>query len=306
MAQFDLKQFYQELDRHYAAHDNAATEQFLSASREKARLAGAPLPFNDSCPSCVPPIEPNMDYICVLNEQACFYRGLSRFEECLEAFSAAQEELEQLYRTDTREYGVLLLNKAGAYRYMGDTEQALAHFRKAQRILEAHADTPVGTLAGLYNNIGLLSLDLHQDEEAERCFHRALDLLRQTQAHQVELATTYNNIAFLISARGQYAEAAETIQAALEILSRLDDGLNAHYPAALNTRGALLYRTGEYAGALSDFALAAEKTEIIYGKNVEYASACANCAAACRALGRQAEADVWQARADACGKERRA
>ena len=164
----------------------------------------------------------------------------------------------------------------------------------------------MGTLAGLYNNIGLLSLDLHQDEEAERCFHRALDLLRQTQAHQVELATTYNNIAFLLSARGQYAEAAETIQAALEILSRLDDGLNAHYPAALNTRGALLYRTGEYAGALSDFALAAEKTEIIYGKNVEYASACANCAAACRALGRQAEADVWQARADACGKERRA
>ena len=51
MAQFYLKQFYQELDRHYAAHDNAATEQFLSASREKARLAGAPLPFNDSCPS---------------------------------------------------------------------------------------------------------------------------------------------------------------------------------------------------------------------------------------------------------------
>ena len=89
----------------------------------------------------------------------------------------------------------------------------------------------------------------------------------------------------------------------MEILSRLDGGLNAHYPAALNTRGALLYRTGDYAGALSDFALAAEKTEIIYGRNVEYGAACANCAAACRALGRADEADAWQARADACGGE---
>ncbi|MGN0772781.1 MAG: tetratricopeptide repeat protein [Candidatus Ventricola sp.] len=305
MAQFDLKQFYQELDRHYAAHDNAATEQFLCASREKARLAGAPLPFNDSCPSCVAPIEPNMDFICVCNEQACFYRGLSRFEACLEAFSAAQEELEQLYLTDTREYGVVLLNKAGAYRYMGDAEQAMALFQQARRILEAHSDTPAGTLAGLYNNIGLLSLDLHREEDAERCFHQALALLERTQDHQVELATTYNNIAALYSTRRQYQEAADAVRSSVEILSRLDDGLNAHYPAALNTRGALLYRLGDFEGALSDFALAAEKTEIIYGRNVEYAAACANCAAACRALARADEAAAWQAQSDACGRERR-
>lgn len=83
MAQFDLTDFYKRLDGFYDAHDLIAIEQFLKDSREKAQAAGAPLPFNDSCPSCAPAVEPNMDYICVCNEQACFYRGLSRFEECL-------------------------------------------------------------------------------------------------------------------------------------------------------------------------------------------------------------------------------
>ena len=37
---FDLNRFYRQLDEHYAAHDNAATEQFLKSSRSQAYQQG--------------------------------------------------------------------------------------------------------------------------------------------------------------------------------------------------------------------------------------------------------------------------
>ena len=93
---FDISRFYQDLDACYGNHDNAATEAFLKKSRDVADRAGAPMPVNTGCPSCVTPLEPNWAYVSVCNEMACFYRGLSRFSESLEVFELAQKELESV------------------------------------------------------------------------------------------------------------------------------------------------------------------------------------------------------------------
>ena len=108
---FDLNRFYRQLDEHYAAHDNTATEQFFKDSRQKAYQDGLADPLPAGCPSCAPPIKPNMAYVSVCNEMACFYRGLSRFQDSLDAFAQAQEELESLCLQNTAEYATILLNK---------------------------------------------------------------------------------------------------------------------------------------------------------------------------------------------------
>ena len=121
---FDLNQFYRKLDEHYAAHDNTATEQFLKASRSQAYQEDLAGPLPEGCPGCAPPLKPNMPYVSVCNETACFYRGLSRFQESLDAFTLAQEELEALYLQNTVEYAYGCANCAAACEKLGRMEDA--------------------------------------------------------------------------------------------------------------------------------------------------------------------------------------
>lgn len=290
---FDLKKFYQELDEHYAAHDNEATERFLKSSRSRAYQEGLADPIPTGCPSCAPPLEPNMPYVSVCNEMACFYRGLSRFQDSLDCFTLAQEELETLYLQNTPEYATILLNKAGTYRYMGDLDNALDHFSRSARILSTDNKGKPDVLAGLYNNIGLVWLDKKDPKKALSYFQKALPLVSADENLIVEQGTTWNNLAAAYNALGRREEADEAIQNSVSILSGLDCGVNPHYPAALNTRGTFAYQAGNYKQALCDFTEALEKTRLVYGENIEYAYACGNCAAVCSQMGRKEDADRW-------------
>lgn len=290
---FDLNQFYRQLDEHYAAHNNAATEQFLKDSRTRAYQEGLADLLPSGCPSCATPLEPNMAYVSVCNEMACFYRGLSRFQDSLDTFALAQKELESLYLQNTAEYATILLNKAGTFRSMGDLDGALEHFSRAARILEADRKGSPRVLAGLYNNIGLVYLDQKNPSEALSYFSRALPMVSENPEQMVEQGTTWNNLAVAYDALGQRARADEAVNHAVAILSGLDGGTNPHYPASLNTRGTFSCRAGRYEEALKDFKEALEKTKLVYGENMEYAYGCHNCAMVCKKLGREEDSRMW-------------
>lgn len=295
---FDLQKFYRELDESYAALDRNATEAFLLASRETAYASCQPELLRDGCPACAPQVSPNGALIAVCNELACFYRGLSRWEESLEAFTQAQEELDQYYQNDTVQYATILLNKAGTYRYMGKPQQALTLFRQAEAILNRQENAPSGVLAGLYNNTGLALLDLKQPLQALEHFRKALPLLSDS-ASIVEQGSTWNNMAATYRALGQLNNAVEAMDRSISILEKLDCGRNPHYPAALNTRGICHYHQSDYEAALRDFTAALQITALVYGENIEYAYGCDNCAAVCSKLGRSEDARSWQDKADA-------
>lgn len=296
---FNLQAFYRELDESYAALNRNATEAFLLESRSKAMAAGQPELLRDGCPACAPQLEPNNALIAVCNELACFYRGLSRWQESLDAFTEAQEELEQYYRNDTVQYATILLNKAGTYRYMGQPQQALELFDRSETILSRIPDAPVGVLAGLYNNAGLALLDLGRPQEALERFQKALPLIEGDVASIVEQGSTWNNIAAAYRGLGRLSPAVKAMDRSIAILEKLDCGRNPHYPAALNTRGICQYQQGAYEAALADFTAALEITVLVYGENIEYAYGCDNCSAVCRKLGRPEEAQAWLNKANA-------
>lgn len=296
---FDISAFYQQLDQSYAALNREATETFLLESREKARFSCQPELLRDGCPACAPQLSPNNALIAVCNELACFYRGLSRWQESLDAFTEAQEELERYYQTESTQYATILLNKAGTYRYQKQPQQALELFEQAQKILSRQLDAPRGVLAGLYNNTGLALLDLSRPQEALEQFRQALDLIQNDAASIVEQGTTWNNFAAAYRSLGQPDKAVEAMDRSIAILEKLDCGRNPHYPAALNTRGICHYRQGAYKAALADFTAALEITALVYGQNIEYAYGCDNCAAACSKLGQTQQAKAWQDKANA-------
>ena len=140
---FDINKFYADLDAHYARYDNAATEQFL---KDSLAMSEEYMIIPSSCGSCDDHCdrtgEEKYDQlsdhekewiincsdtrIAVLNEMACFYRGLSQWDKCLTAFDAVKAELEIRGMQNNSAYAVVILNMAGALRLMGKFEEALA------------------------------------------------------------------------------------------------------------------------------------------------------------------------------------
>ena len=290
---FDLQEFYRQLDEHYASLDRNATEAFLLESRKKAQAAGQPELLRDGCPACAPQLTPNGALIAVCNELACFYRGLSRWEQSLEAFTQAQQEMEQYYQNDSVQYATILLNKAGTYRYMGQPQQALELFEHSEKILSSLESVPESVLAGLYNNTGLALLDLRRPQEALERFRQALPLVEENHASIVEQGSTWNNLAAAYRNLGRIPEAIEAMDRSIAILEKMDCGRNPHYPAALNTRGICHYQQGDYKAALADFTSALKITALVYGENIEYAYGCDNCSAVCKKMGLAEEAQAW-------------
>lgn len=295
---FDQNAFYQELERHYARRDNHETERFLLDMAERTRglhdVSILPL----SCPSCVETPEINLEYICVCNETACFYRGISRWESSLYFFDEALAELERFSRKDTGNYAVILLNKAGTLRLMGRLEEALCAFKKAEAFFRKDPSRNGYFLASVHNNMALVYQDQSLPEQAAGYLELALSELPSAAETREERAVSLNNLAAIYEKLGNYEAAEQTVEKSISILKNLDGGRNAHYPTALNTAALIRYRRNDYAKAADAFREALEKTEQIYGKDMDYANGCLNLADALYKLDEPEKAALYTEEAE--------
>ena len=313
---FDVKAFYENLDQYYARYDNAATEQFLKDSLEEAESY---MIIPSHCCSC----DDHLDHtpeeeaealtdeekqwilecsdsrVAVLNEMACFYRGISEFDKSLKCFRTVEEELRARGLENNSAYAVVILNLAGALRLMGRLDEALDTFRQAETILLNSKNTDDYELAGLYNNTGLVYQDMGKLELAAENFEKALTYLVKVPDNDAEIATNHANLAVTYYNLGKAEEAERCLDKAIDMFKDLDGGMNPHYAGALNTKAAVAYRSGRFEEAASLFVTAAEKTKLIFGESKDYALLCRNASAAFAQNGDIANADKYAAIADA-------
>lgn len=292
----EIEKFYEELDKAYSTNDLKEIERFLLERRwyfyEQGQLELMPR----SCAACVPEPQPNLDFVSVCNELACFYRGLSRWKESMDNFTGAVNELKRFHLDDTPNYAMVLLNMAGTCRLMGEKEKALENFTQAEEIFKGNGVDNPYVYASLYNNIALVYQDMGESDSALKYLLLALENIEKTPENVTELGSTCNNLAALYISKNEPDKAHEYVERAISALRQAGD--EAHYPAALNTRGTLSFRSGDYAAALEDFSAALELTERVYGKSVEYISGCENCARACDKLGDAQRAAQYRQNAD--------
>ncbi len=308
---FDINGFYNELDEYYGRYDNAATEKFLKDSLAKVEEY---MIIPSSCSSCQDHsdktaeekyeeftdvekkwiIECSDARIAVLNEMACFYRGVSNWEACIAAFDDVKSEMEMRGLEKSNEYAVVILNMAGAYRLMGKFDEALAAFKGAADIMDANGDATDYEYAGLYNNTGLVYQDMGDMDKAAEHFEKALTYLVKVPDNDAEIATNQANLAVAYYNAKKHDKAMECLDKALSIFETLDGGLNPHYAGALNTKAVMLFNTGDAKGAAENFEKAAEKTKLIFGENKDYVTACRNCSFAYEKLGDGEKAEKYK------------
>ena len=307
---FDIKKFYEDLDAHYARYDNAATEQFLKDSLAESEEF---MIIPSSCSSCEDhcdrtgeeKYEQLSDHekewiincsdtrIAILNEMACFYRGISQWDKSIAAFEAVKEELENRGLQNNSAYAVVILNMAGAYRLMGKFDTALEAFKKAETIMLSAKSTSDYEFAGLYNNTGLVYQDTNDLAKAAECFEKALTYLEKVPDNDAEVATNRANLAVTYYNSGNREKAIECLDKAIAIFETLDGGLNPHYAGALNTKAVMLFQSGKVEEAANTFVSAIEKTKLIFGENKEYAIGCRNVSLAFTQLGDTEKADYY-------------
>lgn len=201
-----IEQFYKELNRHYAAGNIDAVEQFLHKSGRHYR----------PCCGGFNPI-----YLAVLSELGSFYRGTSRYAASVEAFTAAGRIIEEFIGPESVEYATNINNLAGTYRLMGENDKSINLFNQAFEIYRTTIGTDNYLYASALNNAGLLYQSIADFEKAIDCLEQALAILNQLGAFGENVATTYSNLAVAYEKTGRYDQAQEALRQALERFASL-------------------------------------------------------------------------------------
>jgi len=267
-----LSTFYKELNTCYAQGELRAVEQFLlEHTREDASHSRQLL-------------------IAANNELGSFYRGTSRFERSVAAFSRAAELMALERGREGVEYATVLNNMAGTYRLMGEYDRAMSLFRTAAQLYEGAGAQRSYPYASVLNNMALVYREKGQLQQAIRCLEGALERIQTMPQCRQETAVTYNNLAALYQTVGDTAQANRCIQRAMEMFERCAEDENVHYAAGLNSLAGLVYAEGDWERSVELYRKAAAYTKRFFGENVEYAAAFQNMGQVYQTMGNSQQA----------------
>ncbi|MBO4367770.1 MAG: tetratricopeptide repeat protein [Clostridia bacterium] len=194
-----LSRVLDKLDALTAKKDYAEAARFLEYWRGEARLAGD-----------------LRGEFTLLNEAMGVYRKAESREEAMECAEKALALIESIGNEGTISAGTAYVNAGTVYQFCGETQKALACFRKAQEIYERELPAQDKRLASLYNNMALALTAAGEYERAFACYQFALEGMEEQQYGELEQAITYLNMANAAEAVKGQEEAEEEIREYLD------------------------------------------------------------------------------------------
>lgn len=215
-------------------------------------------------------------YCAVLNETGSHYRGVGRYSESIEAFTALLAILKRLSGESSTDYATALGNLAGTFRLTGEHERSLELLRQARDIVAGHDDPLL--MASMHNYEAMARIDMGRTAEAIQCLRAAEELLHLVPGAEMELATTHANLSAVLDRAGQFDEAETALRRAKGLYEKIGATKTPHFAALLNSLGLMARRRGDLAEAAADMERAAEVIEACLGRNIEYAIGKSNAA----------------------------
>lgn len=143
----------------------------------------------------------------ILSELMGHYRMNNDPQRGIEAVESGIGLIKKLGLSGELSAGTILLNGATALQSFGKVEQALSLYAESARIYERHLAPEDWRFAGLYNNMAAAYSEKGEYKLAEKCYLRALDVLKScgnlpdsavTCLNLAQLYRLWNNDAVLI------------------------------------------------------------------------------------------------------------
>lgn len=143
----------------------------------------------------------------ILNELMGHYRMNKDPERGIRAVEEGMGLIRELHLSGTLSTGTILLNAATALQSFGKVDEALSLYAESARIYERHLAPEDWRFAGLYNNMAAAYSEKGDHKLAEKCYLRALDVLKVcgnlmdsavTCLNLAQLYRRWNNDALLI------------------------------------------------------------------------------------------------------------
>ena len=234
-----INDYFSIVDRAYGTEDNTKIE---SEIRRAADLAKE----NEGADSPI--------YASMLSELGGFYRGLTRYDECVDCFTKAAEIMKAAKGVDSADYATCINNRAGAYRQMREFDKAEEGFAECLAIYERSVGKRHILYSAGLNNVALVALDKGQTDRAMALLTEASDILKDLPDHVDEYATSLANTAELYRQLGRYEDAERNLLEAKDVYeNKLHDTFTPHYHAILNSLGLVCMATERYSQAADWF-----------------------------------------------------
>ncbi len=131
------------------------------------------------------------------NEYMGLLRKLNRKEDAIRIADEAYNLIYELNIQDSVSIGTIFINIGTVYKAFSKAMEGKKYFDIAKKIYEKYLDKNDILFAGLYNNMGLMLVDINEFDEALDLYNRAIDILRINKINELDCAITYLNIADL-------------------------------------------------------------------------------------------------------------
>lgn len=256
---FDTDRFLQGLDsifdRHAAASEAGPyLEQAMSDAENAGDEAGL---------------------LTVLNETMGFYRSQGWHDKNQWIVQRAIELALRMGLEGSETWVTTLINCATAMRAAKHYDQAEDLYTQALHCAEKTLSPDDRRLAALHNNLSMLYGETDRRDKAETELRKAIDILCGTDgdhAADIDLASSYTNLALLLLADGDTAEADRYAAQALSIhaTARAQGVDSAHYASALAGMAQVRFAQRRFGEAAGYYREALSVIELRYGRDTDY------------------------------------
>jgi len=253
--------FYQELDALFRDGNLKGAEQYLVEAMDRAVK-------NHELPAI----------LAAANELGGIFRVTNRLEEAGKVYEIAEATIRALGLENTRQHGTTLLNRGSVYTEANELDKAMNLYRNAEMIFLGEGLEQDYQMAALYNNMSHAYDKLGELENALPCAEKALEIIRNLEGYDTEMATTHTTLAARCSKLMRYDEAWSHLKEAERIFLRKPGKPDPHFAAALNSMGEICYRKGSFNEAAGYFRKALDVIRENYGENQYYREVSSNLA----------------------------
>ena len=143
----------------------------------------------------------------ILNEKIGYYRRTNEKEKAFAAIEEAFELIDGRGIGDRISIGTIYVNGATTMKAFGHANEAMYYYRKAEEIYHSTAISDNDyRFAALYNNWSSACKDVGDFERSEELCFKAIDILKQKDTYNGEIAVSLINIAHLYYDKSPFDE----------------------------------------------------------------------------------------------------